>query len=294
MHSNPRPRIDLHIHSRASDGSLAPTEIFALAQRLELKAIAITDHDTLDGSKEALNSGPPDSIKFLTGIEISATPPPPFICSGSFHILGYAFDLHDAALNQKLEKLQLARKNRNPQIIERLNHLGMALTFAELLDFVPQGQIGRPHIAQLMVKKGYVKSINAAFESYLAQGRPAYVNKFRMTSEQAIQQILSAGGVPVLAHPFLMDIQNGASQEDLIVSLKALGLKGIEVYYPEHPPHETEHYRHLARKHELLMTGGTDFHGALKPEIQLGIGRGDLFVPYALYEALVENIHNPE
>ncbi len=290
MNFNTRLRIDLHIHSRASDGSLTPSEILALAQRLKLGAIAITDHDTLDGSKEALADGLPNSLKFLTGIEISATPPPPFICSGSFHILGYAIDLNDFGLNQKLQKLQTARKNRNPQIVKRLNQLGMELTFAELLDFVPQGQIGRPHIAQLMVKKGYAESISAAFDNFLGQGRPAYVDKFRMTAEQAIHQILTAGGVPVLAHPVLMGIQNEARLEDFIASLKSMGLKGIEVYYPENPPHETDHYIYLARHYELLMTGGTDFHGTLKPEIQMGTGKGDFFVPYALYQKLEQFI----
>ena len=291
MNLNTRLRIDLHIHSRASDGSLTPSEILALAQRLKLGAIAITDHDTLDGSKEALANGLPNSLKFLTGIEISVTPPPPFVCSGSFHILGYAIDLNDFGLNQKLQKLQAARKNRNPQIVKRLNQLGMELTFAELLDFVPQGQIGRPHIAQLMVKKGYAESISAAFDNFLGQGKPAYVDKFRMTAEQAIHQILAAGGVPVLAHPLLMGIQNEARLEDFIASLKSMGLKGIEVYYPENPPHETDHYIYLARQHELLMTGGTDFHGTLKPEIQMGTGKGDFFVPYALYQKLVPYIH---
>jgi len=244
----------------------------------------------VDGSKEALANGLPNSLKFLTGIEISATPPPPFICSGSFHILGYAIDLKDLGLNQKLQKLQAARQNRNPQIVKRLNQLGMELTFAELLDFVPQGQIGRPHIAQLMVKKGYAESISAAFDNFLGQGRPAYVDKFRMTAEQAIHQILAAGGVPVLAHPLLMGIQNEARLEDFIASLKSMGLKGIEVYYPENPPHETDHYISLDRQHELLMTGGTDFHGTLKPEIQMGTGKGDFFVPYALYQKLVQYI----
>ena len=290
MNFHTRLRIDLHIHSRASDGSLSPSEILALAQRLKLGAISITDHDTLDGSKEALAIGLPNSLKFLTGIEISAIPPPPFICSGSFHILGYAIDLNDFGLNQKLQKLQSARKNRNPQIVKRLNQLGMAFSFAELLNFVPQGQIGRPHIAQLMVKKGYAVSVNAAFDNFLSQGRPAYVDKFRLTAEQAMHLILAAGGVPVLAHPFLMGIQNEARLEDLIASLKSKGLKGIEVYYPEIPPDETDHYISLARHHELLMTGGTDFHGTLKPKIQMGTGKGDFFVPYALYQNLVQYI----
>lgn len=278
--------IDLHIHSNASDGTLSPSEILALAQNLNLAAIAITDHDTVNGSKEALGIGIPPSLKFLTGVEISASPPPSFPYSGSFHILGYSINIDDPLLNKTLAILQEARKNRNPGIIDRLNSLGIDLSMSELLSEVGDAQLGRPHIARLMVKKGYVESISEAFDKYLGKGRPAYLDKYRIDCSRAIEVILGAGGIPVIAHPFLLNPRDVADIEDLIIVLKKMGLKGIEVYYPEHSPHVISQLAYIANRHELLMTGGTDFHGSLKPEIKMGSGRGDFFVPYILYEKL--------
>jgi len=278
--------IDLHIHSNASDGTLSPSEILALAQNLNLAAIAITDHDTVNGSKEALSIGIPTSLKFLTGVEISASPPPSFPYSGSFHILGYSINIDDPLLNKTLAVLQEARKNRNPGIIDRLNSLGIDLSMSELLSEVGDAQLGRPHIARLMVKKGYVESISEAFDKYLGKGRPAYLDKYRIDCSRAIEVILGAGGIPVIAHPFLLNPRDVADIEDLIIVLKKMGLKGIEVYYPEHSPHVISQLADIANRHELLMTGGTDFHGSLKPEIKMGSGRGDFFVPYILYEKL--------
>jgi len=145
--------IDLHIHSTASDGTLSPSQLLDLAQNLNLGAIAITDHDTIDGSKEALAYGIPPSIKFLTGIEMSATLPPSFSCPGSFHILGYALDIDDPVLNRSLSRLKASRKNRNPRILELLSKMGIELTLNEVRNLAGDSQLGRPHIAQLMVKK---------------------------------------------------------------------------------------------------------------------------------------------
>jgi predicted metal-dependent phosphoesterase TrpH len=281
--------IDLHIHSTASDGTLSPLEILRLARKLNLGAIAITDHDTVDGAKEALALEIPASLQFLTGVEISAEPPPSFSSPGSFHILGYAIDPDDPVLNQTLRKLQEARKNRNPRIIEILNDLGFNLALSEVQEESGECQLGRPHIAQLMVTKGYVHSIDEAFDRYLGKGRPAYVDKYRIGSARAIEIILDAGGVPVLAHPFLLQAQDDTVLEDLVVTLMEMGLMGMEVYYPEHPPDKTADYIKIAKKHRLLMTGGTDFHGAIKPEIQMGFGNGDLFIPYELYERLIQS-----
>ena len=284
-------RIDLHIHSTASDGTLSPPEIISLAHSLNLGAIAITDHDTIDGSKEALALGIPPSLKFLTGVEISASFDPSFPCTGSFHMLGYSIRLDDPVLNQALDQLQDARKNRNPRIVERLNNLGIDISLDEIADEFGEGQLGRPHIAQIMVKKGFVKSINEAFDKYLGTDRPAYVDKYRFDCARAIEIILAAGGIPVLAHPFFLDIKNKDRFEDLIVKLKEIGLKGIEVYYSEHSPDLTAFYAEIANRYGLLMTGGSDFHGSVKPDIQMGSGRGDLFVPYRLYENLVRFAH---
>jgi predicted metal-dependent phosphoesterase TrpH len=287
---NNRVRIDLHIHTSASDGTLTPSEILTLARELQLGAIAITDHDTLDGVKEALRLGIPPSVQFLSGVEISATPPPFFHCPGSFHILGYGIRPEDPVLNQTLFELQDARKKRNPRIIERLNSLGINLSLEEVREITGDGQLGRPHIARLMVKKGVARSINAAFDNYLGKGKPAYVDKFRVDTPQAIALIQDSGGIPVLAHPFLLETETNQVLEDLVVSMKNMGLKGLEVYYPDNTPAHTAQYIALAKQHGLLMTGGTDFHGSLKPEIQMGAGKGDFFVPYELYETLQQNL----
>ena len=287
---NKHVNVDLHIHSTASDGTLSPLEILRLARQLNLGAIAITDHDTVEGSKTALALGIPAPPHFLTGVEISAAPPPSFSLSGSFHILGYSIDIDNPVLNQTLIRLQQARKSRNPQILDILNDLGLKMALNEVRQAAGECQLGRPHIAQLMVKKGFVQSIDEAFDKYLGKGQIAYVDKYRISAARAIEIILGAGGIPVLAHPFLLETQNDAALEDLVVTLMHMGLKGVEVYYPEHTPQQTALYAEIAKRHGLLITGGTDFHGALKPEIQMGSGTGNLSIPYELYERLV-NYH---
>ncbi len=280
-------RIDLHIHSTASDGTLSPIEILRLAHQLNLGAIAITDHDTMAGVKDALAQGIPPSLKFLTGVEISVLPPPSFSYLESFHFLGYSIDPDNTLLNHTCRELQQARKNRNPRILKILNELGFNITLTQVQKEAGECQLGRPHIAQVMLKKGYVRSINEAFDRYLSQGKPAYVDKYRLDCAKAIEIILGAGGVPVLAHPFLVQTQNDKILEALVITLMEMGLKGLEVYYPEHSPENTAHYAKIANRHRLLMTGGTDFHGSLKPEIQMGSGKGNLSIPYAIYEKLV-------
>ena len=282
-----RLRIDLHIHSTASDGSLTPADIIDHAQKLKLAAIAITDHDSVDGSKEALQIGIPPSLGFVTGVEISAAHPPFFPGSGSFHILGYDIRLDHAGLNQTLTKLQDARRNRNPEILKRLNKLGFQITLEELKFNDTEGQLGRPHIAYTMMKKGFVATIDEAFDRYLGAGKPAYVDKYRIECEQAINIIRQAGGVPVLAHPAHLHIEAEQELEVLLQKLKSIGLAGIEVYYPGHSARQINLYSKMAGKYDLLMTGGTDFHGSVTPKIKMGFGTGDLFVPYTLYEDLV-------
>ena len=281
-------RIDLHIHTTASDGTCTPLEIISLAQKLNLRAIAITDHDTVAGSHEALQAGIPSSLGFLTGVEISAAPPPFYPCSGSFHILGYAIRLDDPILNRALEKLRRARKNRNPAILERLQEIGICLTLEEVSEEAGEGQLARPHIAKLMLKKGIVTSMDEAFDKFLGTGKPAYVDKYRIECASAIDIILGAGGIPVLAHPGLLDYGNDTQIAEMIAKLKQMGIRGVEVYYPEHTPDQTRLFSKLAQHHDLLMTGGTDFHGAMHPEINMGSGKGDLRIPCELYEKLVQ------
>ncbi|OEU61195.1 MAG: phosphatase [Desulfobacterales bacterium S5133MH16] len=283
-------KIDLHIHSTASDGTLSPLEILNMAQRLNLGAISITDHDTINGTKEALAIGIPPSLKFLTGVEISANPPPSFSGPGSFHILGYGINIHDTELNHTLVRLQEARKNRNPRIIELLNRMGFELTLHEIRKEVGECQLGRPHIANQMVKKGFVQSVSEAFDNYLATGQPAYVDKYRVDCDRAIAVILNAGGIPVLAHPVLLNIQDDDVLEKLVICLKEMGLKGIEAYYPEQTPDLIARYTEIANRYGLLITGGTDFHGSIKPEIKMGSGRGNFSVPYELYEKLISSL----
>ena len=283
-------RIDLHIHSTASDGTLSPLEILTLAQDLNIAAISITDHDTLDGSKDVLSFGIPPSVKFLTGVEISSEPPPSFSCAGSFHILGYAVDVDNPELNHTLSMLRDSRKRRNPQILELLSHLGIEITLEEVRNLAGDSQLGRPHITQFMVEKGYVPSIDAAFDEYLGNGKPAYVDRFRFECEKTIKAILNAGGIPVLAHPLLLGIKKDDILKDLIAALTEMGLRGIEVYYPEHTKNLIAYYSRLASHFNLLITGGTDFHGDIKPEIKMGVGKGDFLVPYELYEKLISSL----
>jgi len=282
-----QPSIDLHIHSTASDGTLSPADIIALALRLRLGAISITDHDSLAGCREAVLNGIPDELGFLTGVEISAEPPPSYPGAGSIHILGYGIRLDDPELNRTLEKLQDARKDRNPQIIARLTKLGIAIRLEEVEREAGDGQPGRPHIAKLLVKKGIVRTIDDAFDRYLGNGKPAYVDKFRIESSQAIGLINAAGGIPVLAHPCLLELENDQQLDEILKEMISMGLKGMEVYFSAHTPEQTRWYAELAKRHDLLMSGGTDFHGDIQPEIQMGVGRGDLRVPFELYEKLI-------
>ena len=281
--------IDLHIHTTASDGTFTPLEIVAHAIKLKLKAIAITDHDTLAGSSEALNSGIPASLEFLTGVEISAAPPPFYHQAGSFHLLGYSIHLDDSVLNQTLGKLQLARKNRNPEIINRLNDLGISISLDEVREEAGNVQLGRPHIAQMMIRKGVVSSIDEAFDQFLGTDKPAYVDKYRVNCSKAINAILGAGGIPVLAHPGLLEFESEHQLDDLIGRLKQMGVQGVEVYYPQHTADQTRLFAELARRHALLMTGGTDFHGSIHPDIEMGSGKGNLAVSYELYKKLIKH-----
>lgn len=280
------PFVDLHIHSTASDGSLTPFEIVAAAEEAGLSAISITDHDSVDGCRQLLHTSFPLPLDFMTGVEISAAAPGGMF-GGSLHLLGYDFDVDDAALTQGLAEQEKARNNRSPKIIHRLNQLGIPLALEEVQTFAQGSQIGRPHIARAMVKHGIVSSIEEAFDRYLGRNGPAYVDKARIPCEQAMTLIREAGGVPVLAHPGLIPVNNAAELDDLVTFLTDRGLQGLEVFYPGHAAEQVEEYRQLAARHDLLMTGGSDFHGALNSHIRLGKGTGDLFVSYTLYERLL-------
>lgn len=277
--------IDLHIHSTASDGTFTPLEIVAQADSLGLAAISITDHDTVTGSIEALKAS--GNVSVISGIEISSYPPQfsEFDISASFHILGYLFDPFEKNLNLMLIKLRKSRENRNPLIVQKLNDLGFNITIEEIKE-LSGGVVGRPHMAKVMLKKGYVNSISEAFDLYLAQGAKAHVGKFRPDFKTVIELIKGAGGIPVLAHPGLLNISND-NFSVLIKELKREGIMGIEAYYSRHDKDETAFFIDCAKKNDLMITGGSDFHGANKENVKLGERSGDLFVPQELYKILL-------
>lgn len=278
--------IDLHIHTTASDGSLTPTEIIETARLLRLEAFSITDHDTIDGVKEILSAALPPNLQFVSGIEMSAAAPKSFGFGGSLHLLGYGINPDHDGLNELLVLLHQARDNRTPQIIDRLAGLGMQVSMAEIQKQVGDSMIGRPHIAAVLVARGYATSVNDAFDRFLGKGKPAYVDKVRIPCQRAIETIEAAGGIAVLAHPFLVD-QDFNKIENLVDILIAMGLKGIECIYPEHPQPAVTFYQSLAGRKGLLITGGTDFHGSeIRPGIQLGSAAGDFHVPFELYQQL--------
>ncbi len=288
--SDGRGGIDLHVHSTASDGTLTPTEILALAVRLGLKAVAITDHDTLAGSIEARAGGIPSSLDFITGIEISAAAPEGYAVKGSVHVLGYGIDPCHGGLNKLIETLTAARNNRNPKIIERLNELGIDVAMDEVNRLVGGGSAGRPHIARLMVDKNMAGSIDDAFNRFLGKGQAAYVDKYRAPMDETIAAINQAGGIAVLAHPHLNRIDDPTTFESFLLTLIDMGLSGVEAIYPGQPMKDATLYSRLARKYDLLITGGTDFHGQVTPGIQLGIGDGSFHVPYQAFKDLTARL----
>ena len=272
--------IDLHTHTTASDGTFSPARVVDMAREAGLAAVAITDHDTTEGLPEALERGRGIGMEVVAGIEISARYSP-----GSMHLLGYDMDHEDSVFAEKVRMLQESRENRNPRIAENLQNLGFSVTMEEVEKVAGSGLVGRPHFARLMVNKGFVRNLNEAFDLYLAKGKPAYAEKVRMEPFDALKMITEAGGVPILAHPFSLELdEDGLSS--LVADMKDAGLAGIEVYYPEHTPKMTDQYLKLAEGLDLTVTGGTDFHGANKKEISLGTGRGDLKVSYEVLDLL--------
>jgi predicted metal-dependent phosphoesterase TrpH len=273
--------VDLHIHTTASDGVMSPSEIVRYAKAKGLQAIAITDHDTIEGLDEGLLEGERIDFEVIPGIEISAEHSP-----GSMHLLGFFLDIHHPLLNERLGYLQNARAERNPKIVDRLNRLGIELTYEDVLRASGGGQVGRPHFAQVLLEKNYVRSFQEAFERFLKKGAPAYVDKFRFTAKEAIHFINEAKGVAVLAHPNTLNMNGYSELENLILRLIEEGLKGIEVYYPEHSALEVAQYKTLAERYGLLMTGGTDYHGIEKNGLDIGAGRGDMRLSYSIVEGL--------
>ena len=275
-------RIDLHLHTTCSDGSLRPTEVLALAQKAGVTALAITDHDIVDGLPEAIDAGTRLGIEVLPGVEISS-----FDGKSELHILGYCLNWRDEALLKRLASLRASRHRRNPFIIERLQALGLELTYDEVRALAGTESVGRPHIARLLMEKGYVTSAKDAFDRYLAEGRPGYVARELPTPAEAIAWIRDAQGVAVLAHPTWVKESNDGLPA-FVRTLKNDGLGGIEVHYSTHTRQQTARFLELAKQFGLLITGGSDFHGLTKPDIEVGTGRGELRVPEELLTPLKE------
>lgn len=285
--------IDLHVHSTASDGSFPPAEVMEMAARAGLKALALTDHDTVSGVRAALALSLPDSMTFVPGVELSVVVPHPFPDSGVFHLLAYFIDPDSPQLGEALAVCRNARRERNPKILERLNALGVNMSFDDVARFAPDGQVGRPHFAQALVSVGAALDIPDAFRKFLAKGSPAYVPKFRLSADEALAAVTGAGGLAVLAHPSSLGM-DPATLKNFLIHMKDAGLSGIEAIYPSHSPETTGRYLALARELDLCPTGGTDFHGAAKPDVAIGVGHGGLFVPFSFYEELSARRNAPK
>ncbi|MGB9712669.1 MAG: PHP domain-containing protein [Dissulfurimicrobium sp.] len=274
---------DLHTHTTASDGSDRPEDLIRLAAAAGLKAVAITDHDTVSGLDSAIEAGHKAGIEVLPGVELSVNAN---IAKGDMHMLGYYIDADSASLNEVLERVQAARAKRNPLILERLAQMGKPLSLKELEDMSGGGQIGRPHIAKAMVRHGYVGSTGEAFARFLKKGASAYVPKSILSPKEAVDAIHAAGGLAVLAHPISLACEDEAGFDALVGRLASKGLDGMECYYSEHSLDFTKTCLAIASKYGLVATGGSDYHGSAKPQIAIGRGRGGLCVPYDCVEAL--------
>jgi len=276
-------RVDLHLHTTASDGVLSPSTIVRYAKGKGLKAIAITDHDTIDGNAEALDEGAKLGLEVIPGVEISAQ-----FDLGSMHILGFFIDIGNKGLKERLSLLQETRAKRNPKMVQKLRELGVEVSYDEVVHASGGGQVGRPHFAHVLLKKGYVSTVQEAFDRYLGKGAPAYVSKFRFDPKEAMGLIREAQGIPVLAHPFTLHIPSPHQLSVLLAELVQLGLMGIEISYPEHTEDQISLYKDLAEKHGLLVTGGSDYHGIEADKVEIGIGWGDMRLSYSMVEAMKE------
>jgi len=276
--------IDLHLHSTFSDGNLTPAQLAAEAARAKLTAAALTDHDGTTGVQPFLDACSAVGVRGIPGVEISVD-----FKSGAMHMLGYFIDHTSAALEAELVKMREGREDRNQLILEKLNALGLSLTWDEVAAYADEDVVGRPHFAQALKARGYVKSKDEAFDRYLAKNKAAYVDRYRLTAEESVRMIRGAGGVPVLAHPFTLGLGKKALRE-LVVELASIGLQGIEAYYSEHDAGQLRLCLGLARELNLAVSGGSDFHGSINPDVRMGYGFGNLSIPDDLVDLLHERV----
>ncbi|MFZ5899656.1 MAG: PHP domain-containing protein [Bacillota bacterium] len=261
---------DLHVHTTASDGSENPKEIVRQAALLGLRAVAITDHDTVRGVEEGLRSGAAYNVEVVPGVEINTD-----FNAREAHVLGYYVDFKNQEFLKKLNSLANARTDRIKKMVAKLQSAGLPITLADVLREAGDGTVGRPHVAAALVRLGIVASPVEAFERFIGRNRPGYVPRSKFSPQEAVKLILAAGGVPVLAHP-------GTVGDDRIIEdLAEVGLKGLEVYHPDHDEETVNHYLTIAGNLELLVTGGSDYHGR-----GYHACLGGITVPYSVVEAL--------
>ena len=272
--------IDLHCHSTFSDGSLTPEELIDAAEKIRLTALALTDHDTVAGLPRFLAAAVNRKVRAIPGIELSVDS-----AAGVMHMLGYWIDIENPDLLRQIEWVRNGRAMRNRAILEKLNELGMTMTEEEVRAVTGEDVVGRPHFGQVMIQKGYAKNKDEVFNRWLGTGKPAYVDRERLTAEAAVRLVVQAGGVAVLAHPFTIGLPEDELSA-LLADLTAIGLSGMECYYSEHSTDLTKKALALAERHNLVPTGGSDFHGDISPDIRLGVGFGGLHVPDEVLPAL--------
>jgi len=268
-------KIDLHIHTNASDGKCSSAEIVRKAAELGLEVIAITDHDTVEGIPSALEAAKNyPKLRIIPGVELSTD-----VDKGEIHVLGYFIDYTDKEFRASLETMRNSRVERAHKMIDNLAKMGVRLEWQRVQEIAGGGALGRPHIAQAMLEKGYINSIQDAFRNYIGHGGPAYVERDKLTPAEAVALILKADGLPVLAHPL-----TSGDVEGTILELKAVGLVGLEVYYASYSFEDLNPLLGLAHKHGLIATGGTDFHG-IDEKTETMIGGAD--VPARAAEQLI-------
>ena len=265
--------IDLHTHSSVSDGSDPPERIPELAAAVRCRAVALTDHDRLDGIGAARASASRVGVELVSGCELSATTP-----WGEAHLLAYFVEEDGGPLHTELDRLQRSRERRNRQLAARLAELGLPVTLEEMEEEAGGSGVGRPHAAAVLVRKGAVASISEAFDLWLGQGKPAYVERERPEVGEVLRKTEASGGVLVLAHPLSLGLEL-TGLDRAVGELARAGLTGLEAIYGRYTPEQRATLRSMADRHGLVATGGSDYHGEYKPDLQVGIGTGDLAVP---------------
>ncbi len=278
--------IDLHTHTTESDGTYSPQQLIEAAAEHQLEAIAITDHDTFAGYEQAAVFARSAGVNALCGIELSTALGNPK--QRTVHLLGYFFKAGPSEeFRGWLAGMQTARRERNIRMATRLQSLGLAVTIEEV-NAMGRSMAGRPHVARILMQKGYVNTVQEAFNKYLDESAPGYVDREEPLLEEAIQMVRKGGGISSLAHPVRLGKRNAAEEETLIAGMVDTGLMAIEVYHSDHTPNDMARYLAIAQKYGLRVTGGSDFHGENKPDIRLGTGyRGNLNISRAVLDQLV-------